>query len=257
MGKSMRERKRDAKKNLIAVLVVAAFGIAVFSINSVGKFIAEKVICPVVNLTAVKSNASTDKINAEPIEFYIVSLGSFDTDEEAANKVNENKSSSGYVLKNDGKYIAVYDCFLEQEQAEKVKNQNDMQLVNIKTASLSLKVTGTQDQIKLINSAFSTLNKTSKNLLQLNEEYEKGESSKLQTLSKLQKYKDAVNDLYSDVESLKSDNSAVKAISEMCACGKTILNELPKSNDTDFAQKVKYAAASFACEYLIFCNELG
>ncbi len=251
----MRERKRDAKKNLLAVIVVVAFGLIVFSINSVGKFIAEKVICPVVNLTGTKSETATDKISAEPLEFYIVSLGSFDTEAEATAKVNETGNSSGYVLKHEGKYVAVSDCFTDKVQAE--KNRGDLSLLSVKTASLSLKVTGTEEQIKLINKVFSSLNGTAKSLLQINEAYQNGESSKLQTLSKLQKYKDTVNDIYSDAESLKSENSTVKAICEMCACGKTVLSELPKSNDEDFAKKVKYISAAFSCEYLIFCNELS
>ena len=120
MGMSRRAKKREMQKNIIAVIIVAVFALAVFSINSVGKFIAEKVISPVMNL-GKSENASTDRLSSDGLTFYCVSVLCCDSAKDA----EENKSGvtenggSGYVFVSDGGFYVLYSCFENKDAAQK------------------------------------------------------------------------------------------------------------------------------------------
>ena len=69
MGTSQRMKKREMKKNLTALLIIAVFAVIVFSVNSIGKFIAEKVIQPVMNLKVAKDERIvTNTVKIEALE---------------------------------------------------------------------------------------------------------------------------------------------------------------------------------------------
>ena len=263
MGMSRRAKKREMQKNIIAGIIVAVFALAVFSINSVGKFIAEKVISPVMNL-GKSEHASTDRLSSDGLTFYCVSVLCCDSAKDA----EENKSGvtenggSGYVFVSDGGFYVLYSCFenkdAAQKQCDELKEKYpEAAVTEIKVPSLEIKVTGSSEQITAVKDVFLSLSGAAKTMLSAAGSFEDGALTKLQVCGNISKVSADVQAAKTKLDGIESKNSTVMALKDACLCLETLLKESPESSDGAFLQKLRYVSSAFVCEYVVFCTELG
>lgn len=263
MGMSRRAKRREMQKNIIAVVTVAAFALAVFSINSIGKFIAQKIISPVMNM-GKSENASTDRLSADGLTFYCVSALCCNTAKDA----EENKAGiienggSGYVFVSDGGFYVLYSCFESKDAAQKqcgeIKEKYpEAAVTEIKVPALEIKVTGNNTQVGAVKDVFASLSGAAKTMLSVAGEFENGTLTKLQACGKIGKISADVQAAKTKLDGIESRNSTVIALKDACMCFETLLKESPESSDGSFLQKLRYVSSTFVCEYVVFCTELG
>lgn len=263
MGMSRRAKKREMQKNIIAVIIVAVFALAVFSINSIGKFIAQKVISPVMSLGKSES-ASTDRLSADGLTFYAVSVLCCDSAKDAEDNkagVTEN-GGSGYVFVFDGGFYVLYSCLenkdAAQKQCDELKEKYpEAAVTEIKLPSLEIKVTGNSEQISAIKDVFSSLSAAAKTMLSAAGGFESGALTKLQVCGNISKVSADTAAAKAKLDTVESKNSTVIALKDACLCLEALLKEAPESSDSAFLQKLRYVSSAFVCEYVVFCTELG
>lgn len=261
MRLSRRAKKKELRKNIIAVITVVLFALAVFSINSVGKFIAKKIIDPIMNMG---TSTKTGGISTNEITFYTVSTQICETAsdaENAKNSVTEN-GGSGYIFVSDSGFLPVFSCCANKDtanvQCENIKETfPSASVTEIKVPKLEIKITGTEKQVEDVKDIFSCLTKSSEELLSLCEKYESGSLTKLQVCGKVNTVASGIKDAKEKLNSIDTANETVNALKDIYLCLETLLNESPESNDGLFLQKLRYVSSAFVCEYVAFCSELG
>ena len=264
MGTSQRMKKREMKKNLTALLIIAVFAVIVFSVNSIGKFIAEKVIQPVMNLNVAKDERIvTNTVKIEALEIYGVGAGQFQDAASAEETVKKMKDGggAGYVLETADGFTVLASCYTDKEWAESVKEKlsssfDQVSVFPLKGDELSVKITGTKAQAELIAQAFSSLRTTVKEMVDLCVEADKGDVTRLQACTQIQLCRNDTAKQLEQLKALESGNRVVTVLEEMFTCVNTALGEMPESSDDAFAQKLKHAAASLVGEYINFYTSL-
>ncbi len=261
MRLSRRAKRKELRKNMIAVISVALFALAVFSINSVGKFIAEKIIDPVMNMG---NSAKTGGISTDEITFYAVSTEICKTASDAESVKNSvtEKGGSGYIFASDSEFFPVFSCCTDEDtanaQRENIKETfPSASVTEIKVPKLEIKITGTEKQVGDVKEIFSCLTNSSKELLSLCDKYESGSLTKLQVCGKLNTVASDLKSAKEKLDSIDTANETVSALKDIYLCLETLLNESPESNDSLFLQKLRYVTSAFVCEYVAFCSELG
>ena len=262
MGTSQRMKKREMKKNLTALLIIAVFAVIVFSVNSIGKFIAEKVIQPVMNLNVAKDERIvTNTVKIEALEIYGVGAGQFQDAASAEETVKKMKDGAGYVLETADGFTVLASCYTDKEWAESVKEKlsssfDQVSVFPLKGDELSVKITGTKAQAELIAQAFSSLRTTVKEMVDLCVEADKGDVTRLQACTQIQLCRNDTAKQLEQLKALESGNRVVTVLEEMFTCVNTALGEMPESSDDAFAQKLKHASASLVGEYINFYTSL-
>lgn len=264
MGTSQRMKKREMKKNLTALLIIAVFAVIVFSVNSIGKFIAEKVIQPVMSIgTAKDERIVTNTVKIEALEIYGVGAGQFEDAASAAETVKkiQDGGGAGYVLETAEGFTVLASCYTDEEWAESVKEKlsssfDTVGVFPLKGDELSIKITGTQAQAEMIGQAFDSLRTTVKEMVDLCVETDKSDVTRLQACTQIQLCRTDTAKQLEQLKTLESGNRVVTVLEEMLTCTATALDEMPESSDDAFAQKLKYASASLAGEYLNFYTSL-
>lgn len=264
MRTSQRMRKKEMKKNLTAVLIIAVFAAIVFSVNSIGKFIAENVIQPVMSLgTAKEDRIITNTVTIEALEIYGVGAGHFADTAAAGETVKKLKEGggAGYVLETSEGFTVLASCYTDKEWAESVKEKlsatfAETSVIALKGDELSIKITGTKAQAELIAQAFSSLRTTVNDMVDLCVAFDKGDVTRLQACTQIQLRRTDTTQQLEQLRALSSGNRVITVLEEMFTCVDTALSEMPESADDAFAQKLKYAASSLAGEYLNFYTSL-
>ncbi len=258
MGVSKRTRQKEMKKNLIAVAIILAFAVAVFSINSIGKFIADKIIRPVAEFSGIKSeNVSTETVKTKKLEAYLVSFNEYASLDEAQSHRTEAKEqgASGYVFEMDGKFSVIHSIHTEKASAEKAA-KDFSSVLTITLDELSIKITGTKRQVEAVTDCFNIMTENSLALADLSQKLEKGEITALQASTKIRSMENTLDGKLEDLSELNSSNVTVKALTDILSISKTLLSEMPASDSSDFSQKLKYVACAYTCEYFKFYGEL-
>ncbi len=256
----MSRKSREMKKNIAALAIVAVFALLVFSINSIGKFIAEKVISPVVKLgTSDDGSVSTQKVSGSAWEVYGVALPA-SSQSEAATLADSVKSNNGggYIFSSDDGVFVIFACLGDKSKAQSMASgMNGASMLTFRLDALSLKVTGSETKISSVKNAFALLQKAVQNTVKLTDGVQDGEKTYLQCCTGLQALRKELESCYNDIEALNSDNPVVKALKDMYSCALTLWDEMPKSSDSTFLKKMRYTSSAFVCEYMNFCSDLG
>lgn len=258
MGVSKRTRQKEMKKNLIAVAIILAFAVTVFSINSIGRFIADKIIRPVAEFSGVKTeNASTQTVKTKKLEAYLVSFNEYSSLDEANSHRTEAKEqgASGYVFEMDGKFNIIHSIHTEKASAEELA-ENFSSVLTLTLDELSIKITGTKKQVETVTDCFNIMTENALSLTDLTKKLEKGEITALQVSSKINAMKKELENKLESLNTLNSNNVTVKALTDMLSISKTLLSEMPTSDSSEFSQKLKYVACAYTCEYFKFYGEL-
>ena len=140
---SRRFKAREAKKNLVAILIVVIFAAIVFSINSIGKFIAQNVISPLAQAGDKKTQTASFSLDA--LEMFALGLPL------------ENKekvlSLGGAGFEFD--QSALYSCYLEKSTAEALAQKHTLTVIPLNADKLSVRLTGQEAQITPIKNAMN------------------------------------------------------------------------------------------------------
>ena len=262
MGVSKRTRQREAKKNLLAFSVLIIFACIIFSINSIGKFIALNVIAPVVNLSAKNGeNPLTDTVKTKKLTLYLVSAGEMPdlAEAETLKTLVQEKGGGGYVFNQGNEYSVIYSVFsdkaLAEESGQKLASDFSPSVIKITVDETTIRITGKSEQLTTIHSCFTYLNQCASNLEQLTRDINDKKITPLEALKEIQKLKNTVSDLQEQLKEINSSNVKVLALSDMLVLAETLLNELPTSNDNAFNQKLNYTACAYACRlYEFYCS---
>ncbi len=260
MGVSKRTRQKELKKNIIAVLIIVVFAFTVFSINSIGKFIAEKIIKPVADFSGIKSESiSTANLKTTKLEIYLVSALEVDSLDEAQKASDEIRSQggSGYVFEMDKKFNVLYTIKTDKDSAKEVASTlTSGAVMTLTLDELSIKITGTKKQTDTVSDCFNLMTDNSKNLILYLEQLESGELTPLQASTKLNTMNGKLEENLKLLGDLNSSNITVKALTDMLSISKTLIDEMPDSDQSNFLQKFKYTACAYVCEYFKFYGEL-
>ncbi len=257
MGVSRRTRQRELKKNMTAVTIVLIFAFIVFSINSVGKFIAEKVIAPIARFTGATEAAFTDTLTTKKLTLFLVSTGAFTrkADTEKIKTATVERGGGGYLFENEGVYSVIYGVYSKieqaQAQAEALSDSFTPSVITVSLEGISVKITGQKAQLEAVHGALDLINEIAFTL--------EG-ASNLQDITAIE---EALTTLYKDIslhktalKGLNSTNESLIAAEEMLSLGEALLNELPKSDQSTYFTALKHAASRYLCEYYAFYNAL-
>ena len=263
MGVSRRTRQRELKKNLLAFLIVIIFACVIFSINSIGNFIALNVIAPVVNLSAKKSETPlSDTVKTQKLVMYLVSAGEMPdlAEAETLKTLVSEKGGGGYVFQQDNEYSVIHSVFsdnsLAEEMGKKLTSDFTPSVIKITIDETTIRITGKSEQLKTVHSCFTHLNQCATILEQLARDINDNKTTPLEALKEIQKLKNATLNLQNKLKEINSSNVKVLALSDMLVLAETLLNELPTSNDNAFNQKLNYTACAYACRLYDFYSSL-
>ena len=252
MGVSKRTRQKEMRKNAVAVAIVLIFALTVFSVNSIGKFIAEKVIKPVADFSGISTESfSTATIKTDKLELFAVSIASFDTFEDA-----QKEFSGNYIFKLDDKFNVLHSVKTSKEEAKKTLNETDGAIITLNLDEVSIKITGTKSQTNLISSCFDTVTKNAKILAECEEKLHNGELSPLQTEAKLKTARSEISAKITSLTELNSKNVTVTALTDILNLLSSLLEDIPSSTDEKFLEKLRYSSCAYVCEYFNFLSEL-
>lgn len=249
MGVSKRTRQKEMKKNVIAVLIILVFAFTVFSVNSIGKFIADKIISPVANFSGVKTEkVSSDTLKTEKAELYALCTGSYETFEEA-----QENASGNYIFKTDDGFNVLTKIKTNKEDAEKLLEDSGGAVITLTLEKVSIKITGTQAQKDTLSACFSLMTESLKNLPDLEEKLVSGKMTQLQVLSKINTLKSDFSKGISRLDDLNSKNHTVTVIKDMLMLASNLLEEI---NNENLSASLSYASCAYACEYFNFLDNL-
>ncbi len=263
MGVSKRTRQRELKKNFFAFFIIIVFACIVFSINSIGNFIAVNVIAPVIDLTKEKNEkAFTDTIKTEKLVMYLVCAGEMPdlAEAETLKTMVSEKGGGGYIFNQDGEYSVIHSVFLDkavaEEEGKKLSSDFAPSVIKIAIDETVINVTGKEKQLETLHSCFTAINQCSISLTELSLKLNNAQISPLEALKETQKLKNTIVDLQKDLKEINSSNVKVLALSDMLALSQTLLNELPASDDSTFNQKLTYTACAYSCKLYEFYSSL-
>ncbi|MBR2861663.1 MAG: hypothetical protein IKB86_07495 [Clostridia bacterium] len=264
MGTSRRTKQREMKKNLLAAGIVLVFAVAVFSINSVGKFMAQRVIDPLMNIGAKQEEkVSTETVSCKKTEMFLVSAGLFEekAEAEAAIKNVSSAGGGGYCLKTDSGYHVMHSCYKDKASAEASVQRlqgtfKDAAVVTLKVDKISLKITGTSAQTETVKGCIDFLSAATETLAEVSAKVAEEELTSLKASGELQKLASRQAESERALRELESSNTFIVAMQDMMALCSTLFAELPQSSDAEFNRKLNYVSCAFACEYVKFCSDL-
>ncbi len=262
MGVSRRTRQKELKKNVYTIIIIAIFAILVFSINSIGKFIATKIIAPVANFTGIKNEkVSTDTLKTEKLTLYLLSAGEMPTlaEAETLKTFVSEKGGGGYIFSKDGTFNVIFSVFKDKESAEKkgqeIASDFAPSVITVTIEETVIKVTGKSSQLNTIHSCFALLNDIAVSLENVSNQTVTGAISTLEASKELQKLKNRILEAQDQLKELDSANTKVLAVQDMLVLSQTLLNQLPSNSDTAFKQKLNYTACAYVCEfYKFYCS---
>jgi hypothetical protein len=260
MGVSRRTRRRELKKNLFATAIILIFALAVFSINSIGRFIAEKIIVPVAQFAGVTESSVTDTVTTPQLTLYLVSTGSFGKEKNAneAAAATVERGGGGYVFKNESTYNVIFGVYsksdVAQTEAQQLADAFTPSVITVSLDGIKIKITGQKAQLEAVQGASEllykiahTLESTSNLAQDISPQDAEAELNALKTSVSLHK---------SALKGLNSANESIVSMQEMLSLAEELLEELPSSNQDTFLNELKYSAAKYVCEYYGFYNSL-
>jgi len=247
-----KSRKREMKKNIATVLIIALFAVAVFGINAIGRFIAEKVIQPIASLGKSDVVASgSGKIITNGISLY--GAGTENISNSAAKAIKEN-GGGAYELEYGSLHILLYGIYGDKSVAEEAARLIGGNVYNFDIEKISVRVTGTGEQIEAVENAFKLFADSTAALKDICGGIYSSAMSKIACVSRLKALAAEFEKEADTLLLLNSDNETVARLTDMCGYASTLFELTPSLDDSAFNEKATYVATAYICEYLRFCD---
>ena len=273
LSRHKRVQRVEAKKNLAVILVIVAFAVFVFSVNAIGKFVAEKVMAPVMgSLTVVATNTPapnatpdtsklTQTINVPAFSLFTIQLGAYSTEDAAKTEAANVKAQggAGYVAKGD--YFRVlasgYNTKADADNVQaQLKDANkDSQVFELKCDELVFKITATKAQIDTINNAFTKYPLLCSQFVDYSASFDKGDISQIEFRTKIKTMLSDIQKIKTDLTNMGSSNKALLALIDIYAQAETSMEDISTDNQSssqDLLVKIKYnyiQMADIFCQY--------
>lgn len=239
---SRRFKARENKKNAIAVLIVVVFAAVVFSINSIGRFIAQNVISPLAQ--AGDKKTQTVSFSLDALEVYALGLPI------------ENKEKvltlggAGFELNE----TALYSCYADKSTAETLADKHTLTLIPLYADKLSVRLTGQQTEIEPIKNAMNLLRSCLLEILDVSAHLELADATRTQVKAKIELNLKDLNTALEEIK--KTQNSTVKQLTMTLQCYITALNEAQSAQSEQFLPCIKTLACTLCREYLSFASTI-
>ena len=239
---SRRVKIREARKNAAAILIVIAFAAVVFSVNSIGRFIAQKLISPL----AQGGSAQTKTV-------------SFDIEETTVYAIGLSVDSSEQVLDAGGAALNVnesslYACYSEKTKAEQAAERYSFLVIPLYADKLSVRLTGNEDQILPIKNAMNLLRSTLLDTLLVCSELDSADVTRTQAKAKaeinLKNLQEALGALPA------SENEIVNQLKLTLECYVLAYNSLGETQSDNFLTSFKVLSCTLTREYLSFASAI-
>ena len=232
---SRRTRRRELKKDLIALALIIAFALAAFGINSIGSFMAEKVIAPVMEFWGKnEKTGSYEEITAEGIEVYLSSMGSYEQRSEA-----ESAYPQCYIIAADGVFHAIDGAYTSHDIAsEKAKAG----VITLKSQGAGVKLSGTPEQCRIIKDSLALFPEAIKI-------FTSAEMNFTLKKTRLSLLADKAESSFNELSAIKSDNETLRRLTELSSLCRALC--LSCSDEAQLNQN----AVILAYEYFLFLSE--
>ena len=239
---SRRFKAREAKKNAVAILIVVAFAAVVFSVNSIGRFIAQKLISPLAQ--AGTSKTQTVSFNIEETTIYALGL--------ALDKKEDVASLDGATVELNENVL--FSCYIEKPEAEQLAQKHSLLVIPLYADKLSVRLTGNSEQIDSIKNGMNLLRSVLLDALEVSASLDRADVTRTQAKAKaqisLKNLQDALNNIPS------SENETVKQLKLTLECYVTAFSTLEDTQSDSFLKSFKILSCELAREYLSFASAI-
>ena len=239
---SRRFKAREAKKNAVAILIVIAFAAVVFSVNSIGKFIAQKLISPLAQ--AGSSKTQTVSFNIEETTVYALGLSQDKKEDVLA------QGGAGAELNEN----VLFSCYENKQVAEQIAQKHSLLVIPLYADKLSVRLTGAQEQTDAIKNGMNLLRSCLLDTLKTSAELELADVTRTQAKAKaeinLKNLQEALNNIPS------SENETVKQLKLTLQCYVTALSSLEDTQSDGFLKSFKVLSCTLCREYLSFASAI-
>lgn len=239
---SKRIKAREAKKNIATALIIVAFAAVVFSVNSIGKFIAQKLILPIANTGSAKAQTVSFSLN----ETQIFAVG-----EEASKKdAVISLGGAGFEFNEN----VLFSCYSQKEQADAAAQKHSLLVLPLSADKLSVKLTGTSEQILPIKDGINLLQTTLLDTLNTSALLELSDVTRTQAKANAELNLKNLNDTLNKIAD--SENSTIKELKLSLQCYITAFSSLENTQSESFLTSYKTLCCTLACEYLSFASAI-
>lgn len=276
----MRQRSRsyfsvNTKKNFVTILIIAALGVAIFSIGAIGDFMARKVFLPLLGDPSITSEPTptktpsaskkTENISTPELALYYIQLGAYNNKKTAQDSCSNvtARGGAGYIIE-DEYFRVMASAYNTEEQAKSVVQQLETQGMEakihpVKSGTVVFKITASQSQIDLINEAFEKYPDVCKQLVDNAIKVDKGEITEAA-------YRNLCNDQAKELKEIrtrlegatanKEPGQILTQLIELYKNAEIELDNIYKLNsisDLAFSSKIKYnymQLAMWYCDYI-------
>ena len=239
---SKRVRIREAKKNAVAIFIVIAFAAVVFSVNSIGKFIAQKVISPIAQTGTTK--AQTVSFSLNEVTFFAVG--------ETCEKKDAVVTAGGAGF--DFNENVLFSCYTTKEQAELVAQKHALLILPLSADKLSVKLTGASEQILPIKDGINLLQEALIETLDTSALLEQADITRTQAKAKAELNLNNLNQALSNIK--ESNNETITQLRLSLQCYVTAFSLLDDTQSTNFLTSYKTLCCTLLHEYLSFASAI-
>jgi len=256
----------------IAVPVFNYFGIESVSPSPVSTDSA--INTPGATSTPQATTASTQTIektlSISGFTDYMVQLGAYDNEDNAKTDAStyKQKGAAGYVVSAD-KYRVIAASYQSKATAESIQSSiksslgADTVLYEYSVPKLEFKITATEQQITTIENIFNNYIKIKNNLIDLALSLDKSETDTSAAKSKLEEYKNTLNDYLTSLKSLvkgNSDNVILNGLNTLYQDSYNDVNSICSgtySSTSAMSIDIKYACIKMTDKYSAFLTSIS
>lgn len=239
---SKRVRIREARKNAIAIFIVIAFAATVFSINSVGKFIAQKVLSPIAKVGTSKTQTVSFSLN----EAHFFAVG------ESLDKRDKVIAAGGAGFEFNENVL--FSCYTSNEQASLVAQKHSLLVLPLSADKLSIKLTGASEQILPIKDGINLLQSALNETIEASALLEQADITRTQAKAKAELNLNNLNKALSDIK--ESQNETISQLKLSLQCYITAFSSLADTQSNDFLTSYKTLCCTLTREYLSFASAI-
>ncbi len=239
---SRRFKAREAKKNAVAILIVVAFAAVIFSVNSIGRFIAQNLISPLAS--AGNTKTKTVSFNIEETTVYALGL--------AIEKKEDVISLGGAAIELNENVL--FSCYAEKQAADQIAQKHSLTVIPLYADKLSVRLTGSSEQTDSIKNGMNLLRSCLLEVLETSAALELADVTRTQAKAKAEI---SIKNLQEALNSIpKSENETVKQLKLSLECYVTAFSMLDDTQSDGFLTSFKVLSCELVREYLSFASAI-
>lgn len=263
MDRQRKTRRTEMKKNIAVVVVIVVFGVFVFSVNAVGKFMAEKVVAPVLNFVIVHPTQTPEPgttpdttkvsqtIKVPAFQLFAIQMGAYSDSKNAETQKASLQAAGGggYIVKADY-YRVLASGYLTEEEAQQVQEQLKAQgqtcsVYTLQCDELAFKITATKEQIEIIDDAFQTYPQLCTELIEACLAFDRSEKTETELKTEMKGILDDIKAQKKALEDMggSGENKPLAALTDIYARAETSLEEIcgqDANSSLAFSVRIKY-----------------